>query len=370
MEPRLKHSILVNSDQFMQAFQQDVLNAQQSVYVQALTFEADNAGTRVVNLLKQSAAPDKRILVDSYSKAMISDRFMFSLKNYLNKDLRKEAYATRNLARSLPQSGIKFKWTNPLGFMLFKYAHRNHKKIITIDDSICYVGGINFGDHNFEWHDMMVRIENDSITEFMKQDFLKTWVGENQSTSQKFPGIEIVALDGKNNSNYFDILLKHIESAEKTILVESPYVTFPFYKYLRAAKQRGVRVDLIGPKQNNKGFMQIYTQWETRRSGIYLWQYQPNMTHLKALLVDDKTLFIGSTNCDYISYYSQQEIQAIITDPEVIKDFKKDVFEPDYYNSNLFYGKVSPLLGRLVYVLMKLLGAMIVLFAKGSLKNK
>lgn len=369
-EQSLKYSILIDSDQFMESFRQDVLAAQNSVYIQALTFEADDAGNRVINLLKKSAAPDKRIMADSYSKAMVSDHFVYSVANLFKKNLRKEIKDTRNFEHTLPQLGIRFKWINPLGFLLSKYAHRNHKKIITIDDSVCYLGGINFGEHNFDWHDMMLRIENDSVTEFLKQDFLKTWDGENQSTSKKFPGIEIVTLDGFDNSNFFNILFEHFETAQKSILIESPYLSFPFFDVLRSAKKRGVKIDLIGPKQNNKGFMQIYTQWETKRSGVYLWRYRKNMTHLKAVLVDDKTLFIGSTNCDFISYHSQQEIQAIITDPNIIRDFKEKIFEPDYYNSDLDYGNVSPFLGRLIYFLMKLLGAILVKSAKrGSKKS-
>ena len=265
--------------------------------------------------------------------------------------------------------GIQFKWTNPLGFGLLNFAGRNHKKIITIDSSICYIGGINFSDHNFTWHDMMLRIENDSVASFLEKDFLNTWARKNQSISQAFPGIELFSLDGVDNSSFFNVLYEKIDSAKKSILVESPYLTFPFYGKLRAAKKRGVKIDLIIPQENNKGFVQIYNQWEAVRSGIYLWQFRKSMHHLKALLVDDEILIIGSSNFDYISYHAQQEIQAVITEENLIKDFKETILEPDYNNSDLFYGQASKFIGPIIYILMKLIGALLVIFSKGFRKK-
>ncbi len=364
----LKYSILTNSE-FKQSFESDVFGAQQSVYVQAMTFEADDAGNWALNILKKSVAKDRRLLVDYYSRSMVSDRFVNSPKNWFDKGFKNEVQATRNLDESVEPFGIQMKWTNPLGFGLLNYAGRNHKKIITIDGVICYIGGINFSDHNFAWHDMMLRIENEAVTGFLEQDFLKTWEGENQSVSQKLPGIELFSLDGADNSHFFKVLFERIDSAKETILIESPYLTFPLFEKLRAAKNRRVKIDLIIPQMNNKGFVQIYNQWEAVRSGFYLWQYREKMLHLKAILIDDETLFLGSSNYDYISVEVQQEIQAVITDKNIIRDFKEKILDPDYYNSDLFYGQVSSIKGRIIYILMKLVGTLLVKTSRRH-KNK
>ena len=57
------------------------------------------------------------------------------------------------------------------------------------------------------------------------------------------------------------------------------------------------------------------------------------MTHLKAMLIDDRYLIAGSANFDYLSYRLYQEIIAIISDPLLIADFRARVMLPDLANS-------------------------------------
>jgi cardiolipin synthase A/B len=338
----------------MDRLQRDIVNAKANVFLQAMTFEADDAGNRLVNLLGKSKAVDKRLLIDNYSKVMVSDKFVYSPKNIFNRTLRAEAQSTRNLAKDLLSVEIQVKWTNPLGPLFLKYIKRDHKKLVLIDNNVSYIGGINFSDHNFAWHDMMVRIEDETINEFLTSDYLSTWEGENLHLSKEFPGVTISILDGIQNQKFFDKVFEYINLAKKTILVETPYLTFPFYEKLLLARQRGVKVDIIAPKQNNKKFMEYYTQREAAKAGIYLWLQNGPMSHLKAMLIDDQKMILGSSNFDYFSYTSQQEIVAIFTDPDFIQEMKDKVFGPDYYRSDLWYGKKSNKRGRVIFWIMKL----------------
>lgn len=72
------------------------------------------------------------------------------------------------------------RYPNPLGFLLWNYPPRNHKKIVVIDNTV-YVGGLNFSDHNFSWHDMMVRFHSKkSKREFFPSRELNSflWMGK------------------------------------------------------------------------------------------------------------------------------------------------------------------------------------------------
>jgi cardiolipin synthase len=57
------------------------------------------------------------------------------------------------------------------------------------------------------------------------------------------------------------------------------------------------------------------------------------MTHLKAMLIDNKYLIAGSSNFDYLSYRLYQELVAVITDANLIEDFRARVLLPDLANS-------------------------------------
>ena len=57
------------------------------------------------------------------------------------------------------------------------------------------------------------------------------------------------------------------------------------------------------------------------------------MTHLKAMLIDNRYLVAGSSNFDYLSYRLYQEIVAIFRQEELIADFRERVLLPDLANS-------------------------------------
>jgi len=57
------------------------------------------------------------------------------------------------------------------------------------------------------------------------------------------------------------------------------------------------------------------------------------MTHLKGMLIDNQYLVAGSSNFDYLSYRLYQELVAIITDAEVLADFRERVMLVDLANS-------------------------------------
>ena len=138
-----------------------------------------------------------------------------------------------------------------------------------IDDTTAYLGGINFSDHNAAWHDMMVRIEDGAVAEFLREDFLSTWAGQDRVAHRAFDGLELFTADGRANRGAFQRVLDLIDGAQRSIFAESPYITFPFYERLRAATGRGVTVKIVTPEQNNwRGFAN-YARLESARSRLH-----------------------------------------------------------------------------------------------------
>jgi cardiolipin synthase len=331
----VKIELLVDFKEFWTRLSEDIRSAETSVYVQTFALEGDSTGQQLAAALLSSPAADRRILADSFTRVVLSDRFRYSPSALFDRELRDEACRTTEMQEELASQGIEIRFTNAYGPTPRRMLSRNHKKLIVVDENKAYLGGINFSDHNGAWHDMMLRLEDASTVQFLREDFLSTWNGTNRVARRPANGIEVLTTDGKSNRAVFRRVLDLVDAARQFIFIESPYVTFPFYERLREATRRGVRVIVVTPEQNNWRFFQNYARLESARSGIDLRLFRGRMSHLKAMLIDDEYLIAGSTNFDYLSYRVHQELIAVITVPDVITDFRERVMIPDLANSRL-----------------------------------
>ncbi len=182
--PRFR--LLVGSTEFLNALEADTVAARERVWMQTLSFEGDSAGQRVAQALRESRAPDKRILVDEFTRFVQNDRFLYSPRSLMDRELRREVGETHRLLRGLAQDGIGVRWGSRFGLLGRRIAWRDHKKLIVIDRDVCYLGGINFTEHNFDWHDMMLRIEHPDVAAFCGQGYERSWSGERVSLRRTF----------------------------------------------------------------------------------------------------------------------------------------------------------------------------------------
>jgi len=128
----------------------------------------------VADALLASRAPDRRILVDDYTRVNINDRAVRSAAGRKDEVLQAEVTATDAMFRKLAASGVPVRVTNPIGLLALNYPARNHKKLIVTDD-VAYIGGVNFSDHNFAWPDLMLRIDSAAAANFLGDDFQATF---------------------------------------------------------------------------------------------------------------------------------------------------------------------------------------------------
>lgn len=316
--------IKVGAAVFMQALGVSSKSATKSLYVQAMTFEGDEAGSQLIDLMINSPAKDKRLLIDSFSKVVISDSFVFGSRYFRDKAFREEIAHTRTLIRKAQANGIHVRYTNPIGPLLIKYPLRNHKKMIVVDQEVAYIGGINFSDHNFAWHDMMVEMSGQALSEALHDDFLQTWQGRNRSVKAQLPSGQLYLLNGIKSRDLYESLFDEITNARESIIVISPYISEPLLGHLNAASKKGASVRIISPAENNKGLFQDYLIQKAAQGNFQLHHY-PGMFHLKAILIDDKKLVFGSSNYDLVSYYFEQEVVMLSVDPALIEEFKSEV---------------------------------------------
>lgn len=321
-----RYELLVGSDAFMQAARADMSAARRRLLIQAMTFEADAAGRAVGDAILASPAADRRVLVDSYTRHVISDALVWSPKLLLDRAFRDEVRATGAMFREMAANRVGVRVTNPTGPLFLGFAARSHKKLLVTDD-VAYVGGMNFSDHNFEWRDLMLRIEDAAVADRLAGDFDATFAGRPEAWTADFGDLSIHSLDGRNNRTAFAGLMETMAAARERICVVSPYLTFPFVEVLARARARGVEVQLITPMANNKRTARDYLVAAALDAGFDV-RLTPEMEHLKGMLIDDEALILGSSNFDLVSYHAQEELVAVVSDPGVIADFRRLVIEP------------------------------------------
>jgi cardiolipin synthase len=314
----------VGSADFWRRAAQDIAGARHRVLIQAMTFEADAAGRAVGEAITANAATDRRVLVDDYTRHVINDTFLRSSRDSA---LRAEAAATWAMFDTLQTSGAQVRVTNPIAGKWLRYPLRNHKKLLVMDD-VAWIGGINFSDHNFAWHDMMLRLEGQDVADWLAGAFDQDWAGNPRSDRHAFgERFELLSLSGRDNSEHFAPLLARLTQARETIEVISAYPTFPFVDALVAAARRGVAVSLHTPRPNNKPIVRDYLLARTLGTGIAV-RLLPEMTHVKAALIDGEELVAGSSNFDFVSYRTSADYVATLRDPALIAQAEARLFGP------------------------------------------
>ncbi len=313
----------MDASEFWPRAEADITAARERVLVQTLSFEGDAAGQRLALALRQSPARDRRVLVDSFTKHVVSDRLVHKPANLFDPALRAEVRATRAMFRELSLAGIPVRFTSPAGPLLLRFPARDHRKLVLVDDRVAYIGGINFSDHNFAWRDLMLRIEDAAAARFLATDFLRTFRGRPRVASLRLPGLELHSLDGSSNERSFEeCIFSLVRGARQRIDVEAPYLTSPFLDALVAAADRGVAVTVVTPEANNFGLVQDLLSWPVATRGIAVRLYRGRMTHMKAMLIDEETLILGSANFDIWSYHFQGEYLAVVRQAPVVRDFR------------------------------------------------
>lgn len=334
--------LLVDAPEFWDRARPEIENAGERVLVQTLSFESDGAGRALTSALLRSRASDRRLVVDSFNDCFHSDRFLLAPHNLLNRRLRRERQGTLRMTRRLEERGVGVRSVNPAGILFHRIADRNHKKLILVDGAAAYIGGINFSDHNFAWHDVMLRVDSPGAVAFLAGDFEATWRGGTGPLRYREDGLELFNLPGPGNPRAVQPILQRIAAARESVFVESPYLSTPFTDALGAARAGGAEVTVLTPDVNNRHFQREYVMAAARRHGFELRLQTGGMSHLKAMLLDGRELVLGSSNFDWPSADRLPEFVAFVCDSRLVSEFRDRVLLPDLEQSTVLVPAGAP----------------------------
>ncbi|MBU0740841.1 phosphatidylserine/phosphatidylglycerophosphate/cardiolipin synthase family protein [bacterium] len=320
-------TLCIDGPEFMASVAHDLASARERVLVQTLSFEADEAGYALAAALVDSPAEEKRLLVDAFSRYVVSDEFLYDPTRLFDASLGQEARRTLRLLEHLRAHGVAVRFGRPYGPGEDNLAARDHKKIVVVDD-VAYVGGINFSAHNFTWHDLMLRIDDGELAQALADDVRRSWGGVSGSTVASSAGVELVTGRGGGRTDILDRVSRGIDAARASIYLECPYITEPYFELLGAARARGVEVTIVTSERINRLAMKQSIMDACCRHDLRLRLTDGEMTHVKAMLVDGETLYLGSANFDFLSSTLQPEVLAVVDEPALIAQFERRVMEP------------------------------------------
>ena len=261
---------------------------------------------------------------------------------------------------------VEFNPINPLkahGNWLL--AHPDHRKILIVDGKIAITGGINISsvyssklsgrdeDRDEDkgaplpWRDTDVQIEGPAVAEFQKL-FLDTWSKQNgpeRSGRNYYPKLKedgnalvqvVGSTPGTDNRITFIAYVAAITFAEHSIHLTNAYF-IPDDQILKAftdAARRGVDVKIILPGSTDSTlalYAARYDYSELLESGVKIYERRNALLHAKTAVIDGVWSTVGSTNLDYWSLLSDDEVNAVVLSrefaAEMEKTFAKDLAE-------------------------------------------
>lgn len=317
-----------------EALKADLLAARKSINLQYYIFESDALGLEIAEILKAKAAEGVkvRVIYDHVGSFHVSRHFFKHLR-----EAGVEAYPFFKVT-FLPLAS-KVNW-------------RNHRKIVVIDGSVGYIGGMNIatryldGGKQFDsWRDCHLRLTGPAVAS-LQYSFARDWNFMGRELLDETPNPEhtgnvgLQCITGGPMSqwnNVAQLFLQSIASAKKRVWIQTPYFLPPEYllKALQNAALAGVDVRIMIPRKSDAIMLGLATRsyfTECLRAGIKLYLYEPGMLHSKVLIIDDDISSVGSTNFDFRSFEHNFESNMIIYSPEVNGELCRR-FQADQTNS-------------------------------------
>ncbi len=269
----------------------------------------------------------------------------------------------RKLVRRLRAAGVQAFPFYEVIFIAFanRLNYRNHRKIIIVDGSVAFVGGINVSDRyiNTEktklfWRDTHLRVEGPGV-QYLQYLFLCDWnfcSGEQLGPdSDFFPAADSLPVKGNkvvqiaasgpdsDTPTILFSLLQAINLATKEVLIATPYF-IPGESLMDAlivASLGGVSVKLLVPGVSDSRVVDAAARsyyGELLNAGVEIYLYRKGFLHAKTMVADGSLAVVGTANMDYRSFDLNFEVNAIVYD-EVLAGELRDIFYVDIKDADL-----------------------------------
>jgi len=316
--------LLANGDRFFPAMLEAIASAKHSITFENYIWSSGEISDRFIAALTERARHGVKVhvIVDGVGAFNFSDADQ----------------------RRLLDGGVEFamyrreRWYH----VKLNLNHRTHRKILVVDGRVGFTGGmcvddrwLGDADRPDRWRETQIRLEGPVVRQ-MQSAFVSNWL---KTTSrllvgpEYFPSLEATTgpslvqcyqsgpADHPHNAVISYLLA--IAAARKSILISHAYFVPDdlAIDMLVAARQRGVRVQVVLPATNDSAFGRAASRSRWGRlleAGVEFHLFTPAMYHCKVMVVDDYFVTIGSVNFDNRSFSLNDELNVNVFDPRLV----------------------------------------------------
>lgn len=223
--------------------------------------------------------------------------------------------------------------------------NRNHRKIVIIDGSIAFTGGMNVGDvyagRGEPWQDLHARIQG-PVVYTLQEAFCQDWyhaTGEDLVSEVYFPVIPDAGTiraqflaSGPADERWqaiHTVLFAAMNLANERIWIETPYFVpdRPILMALQTAALRGVDVRLLLPGKSDHPLV-LYAGRsfidDLLAAGVRVFEMYRAMPHAKAVMIDGNFATLGSANMDQRSFRLNFEGNIFFYGTEIATKLEQD----------------------------------------------
>lgn len=318
----LSVDLLVNGIQTYDALLAAFARATHHIHLEYYIFEPDKTGARIRDALIEQARRGIRVrlLLDRLGSKNADEAFL----------------------RPLREAGAEIEFFHPYFFKRLwrpEINLRSHRKIVVIDGCTGFTGGINITDDENEairddaYVDLHFRISGE-IVRWLQLAFVADWLyagGRFAADDRYFPvpsetaGPVTAQVLAAGPDTPFEPIHRAqvfaINAARKRVLLVTPYFvpSESAMMALTSAALRGVDTALVVPLRSDNLMVTLAARSyfdDLARAGVRVYEF-PRMLHTKALLVDDATAIVGSSNFDHRSFRLNFELSVLFEDAGV-----------------------------------------------------
>lgn len=363
--------LFTDGDEYFNAMIEDIDSARSSVAIESYIFAYDRLTQRILDSLARAKARGCQVhlLVDGFgSYSSITFLKIFCRNTHIFFSVFHPVpfliiLLQKFLVRLFSKSERFFDRMNS----------RNHRKVALIDNSVAYLGSLNFVEYHCRsyvydsaWRDTGVRVQgaevniltrsfNITFIRTFQKDFLE-WVGR-WKLEQPLPHESInLNTTPKMRKLWYRRLIRNILRAEKCVYITTAYF-LPRRSLTRAltlAQKKGVDVRIIIPGKSDTHVVrwagQSLIEYLSKKK-VKIYEYQPTILHAKTMIIDN-TAYVGSFNFNHRSLLHDLEVELSFKEPEIIRKMN-EIWKKDLENSRLLTPEIlktqqSPL-KRLLY---------------------
>ncbi len=305
-------------DAYYQSYLDLIRSAEQSIHLQTYIFEMDTFGSQVQKELIRAGLRGVKVylLIDRFGSMNFSENSAYELVK-----------AGVHFCRF---NGFQLKW---LGL----WGRRLHHKVLLVDQTKSFVGGINVVSSSFGLKNAVPQLDFALYLEGPVIEALTTYCQQIFKRASTHDITFEPVRERKKSVTNPDTLLKIsindwfkrrrqiakqyswlVKSAKKDIVIINSYF-FPrkkFMKELKLAARRGVRVRLILPKYLDWPSYVLASQFLYSyflKNGIEIYQWKSSILHGKLATIDNTASTVGSFNLNYTSYQQNLEMNVDVS---------------------------------------------------------